>query len=107
MKKSWLSLLFLLACICFPVAVLAQSDTKMRSVTVSNDTDRPAEMNVVGNKIFTDNAPVGKKIEIFSVVGLKVAEIEIKGTSGEYLLSVPKGYYILKMSDIVRKVAIR
>ena len=105
MKKNLLPLLFLLACMCFHTMVLAQQDTKSRSV--SSDSERPIEMFVVGNKIFTGNAPIGKKIEIFSVVGLKIAEIEIKTSSGEYPLNVPKGYYILKMSDIVRKVAIR
>ncbi len=106
MKKSLLSLLFLFACVCFQTTVLAQQDIKPKSVNMV-DTDRIIEMNVVGNKIFTENAPLGKKIEIFSVVGVKVAEIEIKTSSGEYILNVPKGYYILKINDTVRKVAIR
>ena len=107
MKKSLLSLLFLLVCICFQTVVLAQQDAKPKPI--SNDTERVVEMNVVGNKVFTENAPVGKKIEIFSIVGLKVLEIEIKTSSGEYPLNVPKGYYILRINDTntVRKAAIR
>jgi len=104
MKKRLLSLLFML--LLGFVAVLAQ-ETKPKSL-VNADADRVMiEMNVVGNKIITENVPIGKKIEIFSVIGLKVAEFEIKTTSGEYPLNIPKGYYIFKMSDIVRKVAIR
>ena len=105
MKKNLLSLLFLLVCMCFQVAVLAQQDTKRKPV--GNDAERVVEMQVFGNKITIDNAPIGKKIEIFSIVGLKVTEIEIKTSFGEYTLNVPKGYYILRLNDTVRKVAIR
>ncbi|MDR0231857.1 MAG: T9SS type A sorting domain-containing protein [Dysgonamonadaceae bacterium] len=105
MKKNLLSLLFLLAFICFQTAVFAQQDAKQRPI--SNDTDRVMEMSVVGNKIFIENAPVGKKIEVFSVMGLKVTEIKIETPSVEHTLIVPKGYYILKISDTVRKVVIR
>ena len=106
MKKNLFSLLFLLAYMCFQTAVFAQQDTKK---PVSNDPDRAVEMTVVGNKIYVENAPVGKRIEVFSVVGLKVADFEIKTPSGEHLLSVPKGYYILRISDTetIKKVAIR
>ena len=106
MKESLFSLLFMIL-LGYSTAVLAQ-ETRPKSPPVSADVDRiVVEMSVVGNKIVTENVPVGKKIEIFSVIGLKVAEIDIKTTSGEYPLNVSKGYYILKMSDIVRKVAIR
>lgn len=104
MKKSLLSLLFLLACMCFQTVVFAQQDAKK---PVSNDSDQGVEITMVGNRIFVENAPVGKRIEVFSVVGLKVANIEIKTPSGEHLLNVPKGYYILRIGDTVRKVAIR
>ena len=106
MKKRLFSLLFLLAYICFQTAVLAQQDAK--SKVISNDADHVVEMYAVGNKIYTENAPIGKRIEIFSVVGLKVAEIEIKTPTGEYFPNVPKGYYILRIkdTDTIRKVAI-
>ena len=105
MKKRLFSLLFLLAYICFQTAVLAQQDAKTKAV--DGDVDHVMEIYVVGNKITTENAPVGKKIEVFSVVGLKVAEYEIKTPTGEYFLNVPKGYYILRMNGMMRKVAIR
>ena len=109
MKKGLFSLLLFLG-VCFHAIVLAQ-ETKPKQISDVIDRSNTAiEMTIVGNKIFTENAPIGKKIEIFSVVGLKVSEIEIKTPSGEYILSVPKGYYILKINDAnntVRKVAIR
>ena len=106
MKKSLLSLLLLVMFICFQT--LAQ-DTKSKSL--SENSDRAAiEITVVGNKIYIENAPVGKKIEVFSIVGLKVQEIEIKNPTADYTLNVPKGYYILRINDPnapIRKTAIR
>jgi len=105
MKKNLFSLLFLLAYMCFQTSVLAQQDLKQKAV--NGDTDHAIEMYVVGNKIYTENAPIGKKIEVLSIVGPKVAEFEIKSPNGEYFLTVPKGFYILRLNDTVRKVAIR
>ena len=105
MKKNLLSLLFLLACMCLQTTVLAQQEAKLKSI--SSDADCILEMRVAGNTIFTECAPIGKKIEVFSVVGLKVKEFKIETSTGEFTLDVPKGYYIIKLNDTVRKVAIR
>ena len=40
-------------------------------------------------------------------VGIKVKEIEIKQSTAEYTLNIAKGYYIIRIADTVRKVAIR
>jgi len=105
MKKSLFSLLFLILVSC-SISVSAQEVKPKLSENAGSD--RAAiEISIVGNKIFIENAPIGKKIEIFSVVGLKVSEIEIKNSSGEYSLNASKGYYILKISDTFRKVVIR
>ena len=103
MKKSLLSLLFLMIFVCFQTF-----SQDARSKSLSGDNDRAAiEITIVGSRVYIENAPIGKKIEVFSVVGLKVYEIEIKNSSGDYTLNVPKGYYILRVNDIVRKIAIR
>lgn len=97
--------IFLSIFVCFQSEIYAQ-DLKVK--TVSAEGERVGfDLTVVGNKIILENAPVGKKIEIYSVVGLKVNEIEIKSSSSEYILNIPKGYYILKIDDTVRKIAIR
>ena len=105
MRRGLFSLL-LFVWVCFHATTVIAQETRPKQIS---DVDRniTVEMTIVGNKIFTENAPIGKKIEVFSVVGLKVSEIEIKAPSGEYILNVPKGYYILKINDTVRKVAIR
>ena len=59
------------------------------------------------NKIVVENAPAGSKLEIYSVVGIRVKEIPMKQPSGEYTVDIAKGYYIVRIGDTVRKVSIR
>ena len=64
----------------------------------------PIEITAYENRI---NAPVGSILEIYSVVGIKVKEIEVKQSTAEYVVDIAKGYYIIRIGDTVRKVAIR
>ncbi|MCC8200173.1 MAG: T9SS type A sorting domain-containing protein [Tannerellaceae bacterium] len=71
--------------------------------------EQPAsvEITVIDNRIQVNHAPIGSKLEIYSVVGIKVKEFEIKHSSGEYVVNIAKGYYIIRIGETVRKVAIR
>ena len=51
--------------------------------------------------------PADSIVEIYSVVGIKVEEIKIKQPTAEYTLRIAKGYYIVRINDTVRKIAIR
>ena len=65
----------------------------------------PIEITAYENRIKVENAPVGSILEIYSVVGIK--EIEVKQSTAEYVVDIAKGYYIIRIGDTVRKVAIR
>lgn len=71
-------------------------------------TEQPVvEITAFENKIIVNNATVGSLLEIYSVIGTKVKEIEMKETSGEYTVDIAKGYYIIRVGETVRKIAIR
>ncbi len=72
-----------------------------------HDNQSSVEITAYKNYIRVKNAPVGKLLELYSVVGIKVAEIKITSSDGEYSVNIPKGYYIIRIEDIVRKVVIR
>lgn len=59
------------------------------------------------NTIRVENVTIGSKLEIYSVVGIKVKEIPMKQPSGDYPVDIAKGYYIVRIGETVRKVAIR
>lgn len=65
------------------------------------------EMNVVNNILYVRNAPVGAKLQIISIVGNKVREIEMKTSEGAYELNLPRAIYICKLEGTVRKFVIR
>lgn len=90
------------------VSVSAQS---VKSTTITNASKlpepEPIEISVHDGRIIVANAPKGSVLEIYSVVGIKVREIEMKQSSGEYPVNIAKGYYIIRIEDTVRKIAIR
>lgn len=65
------------------------------------------EIGFVNNKILIQNLPYSGKLQIYSVLGVNVATIEVKSGSGEYSVQLPKGYYIVKIADVVRKIAVK
>lgn len=106
MKVFYTILLSLAFSASFP-AVAYSDCQKDISYTTKQNTSPEVEISVIGNRLKVENATVGNKLEIYSVVGVKVLEIEIKQTSGEYTLNIAKGYYIVRINETVRKIVIR
>lgn len=90
----------------YPLEVRAQQVVTSVSATKEKAPDT-VEISAYDNKIVVENAPTGSKLEIYSVVGIRVKEIPMKQPSGEYTVDIAKGYYIVRIGDTVRKVAIR
>ena len=98
-----LSLLFIASA---PVKVSA-ADRFEISYPQKQQTKPEIEISFVDNRIKVKNATIGSKLEIYSVVGLKVMEVEIKHTSSEYPVNLSKGYYIVRVEETVRKIVVR
>ncbi len=84
------------------LGVMAQGDgeeleTELQSVTLS----------VNGEKVYVSGAE-GMVLEIYNLTGVKVATYRIDSDSKQLSLgNLQKGYYILKVGNVVRKVSIR
>lgn len=90
------------------LSVSAQAEKSKEVAHAIKQADlKTVEISAYENHIRVENAPVGSKLEIYSVVGIKVKEIEMKQPSGEYVVNIAKGYYIIRIGETVRKVAIR
>ena len=89
-----------------PLEVMAQqANTTVSRTTVAKDKEPDSvEISAYDNKIVVENAPAGSKLEVYSVVGIRVKE---KQPSGEDTVDLAKGYYIVRIGDTVRKVSIR
>jgi hypothetical protein len=99
-------ILFLGIVTTFPVDAREINMEKPSYSYAAND-PTPIEITAYRNRIKVENAPIGSVLEIYSVVGIKVKEIQMKQSSGEYIVNIAKGYYIIRIADTVRKVAIR
>lgn len=106
MRSIFYSLL--IAFLAIQGSVIAQQQyPKQKDAAIIQTKTDSVQISVSDNHITIVNAPVGSKLEIFSVVGIKVREIEMKQSSGEYTVNIAKGYYIIRIEETVRKVAIR
>ncbi|MDR2496076.1 MAG: hypothetical protein LBD21_03005 [Tannerellaceae bacterium] len=89
-------------------AIVAQQ-TKKEPLSGHKEQALKAEVSVVtiNNHIKVSNAAIGSKLEIYSIVGIKVYEAEIKQESAEYVVNIARGYYIIRIGEAVCKIAIR
>lgn len=109
MKFLLITGLILLSCAGSPALAQEKKTEKDAAVTaVEQKTEEPKlEISAYENRITVNNATVGSTLEIYSIVGIKVKELKIKYSSGEYTVDIAKGYYIVRIGETVEKVAIR
>src|SRR5690554_826206 len=59
------------------------------------------------NRLVIENLPKEDILEIYNIMGVKVYNRRVNAGTNEYILSLPKGYYILKIGKLTKKIAIR
>lgn len=102
------TIILTIACLAsYPVFAQSDKPAERTSATQRQEIPNAIEITASGNRIKIANAPVDSIVEIYSVVGIKVEEIKIKQPTAEYTLRIAKGYYIVRINDTVRKIAIR
>ena len=106
------TILIVLAVHCsFPLVANAQHGIKVVPSHQKENKLRPTkdslEISAYANKVVIKNGKPGKKMEIYSVVGIRVKEITIKEPNCEFEVGLAKGYYIVKIEETVRKIALR
>ncbi|WP_321332761.1 T9SS type A sorting domain-containing protein [uncultured Bacteroides sp.] len=102
MKKQVLSF-FLFSFITLSVALAQQK----QSPPVADDGQTHLTINVVGNTLHVQNAAPDSMMSIYSIVGIKLISVRIDSTDQSIDLNLSKGYYLLKISNTVRKLIIK
>lgn len=88
-----------------PLATLmAQDDRKQE--TVQNE-QVSLTLTVSGSTVRVQNAVPGSLMEVYNILGVKITSVRIDSLDKTLTLNLPKGYYIFKIGDIVRKVIVR
>lgn len=64
-------------------------------------------ITVSGTTIRVQNATPGSTMEVYDILGVKITSVRIDTADKTVTLNLPKGYYIFKVGDTVRKVVIK
>jgi hypothetical protein len=104
--KWFLSIIILLLTLLTPASLWSQNKKEKVVTVVSEETATP-ELYVANNILYIKNAPIGSKLQVITIVGNKVREIEMHVSDGSYELNLPKSIYIFKLEGVVRKFVIR
>ena len=59
------------------------------------------------SRIIIENLPTDNILEIYNIMGVKVYTRRLKAGTNEYNISLPKGYYIIKIGKFTKKIAIK
>ena len=102
MKKRYI-ILALLATLA-PLPILATEDGESDGVEQLELNE--IKISVNGTQIHLTGA-LGKTLEIYDVLGVRVATIKIDSEDKTLALNLKRGCYILKVEKVVRKVSIR
>ena len=77
----------------------------LATILPATATATPANIVFSGNSVTVENAQ-GKILEVISLTGRHVMKKRIESQSQHVELNIPKGCYILKVDNVVRKVSI-
>lgn len=86
----------------FSFAQQTKEDTSQRVVEQS-----AISITITGNTIRVQNAPPGALLEVYNVLGLRVLASKLDASDKTFTLNLSKGCYILKIENVVRKVALK
>ncbi len=100
MKKFFIILLPL-AVFCSSLFAMEQQGKEKVELAV-----RQVTLSVKDNYVRVCGAS-GKDVEIFNLTGVKVSAIHIGSSDESIVLNLPRGCYILKVGNVVRKISIR
>ena len=105
MKRIVFTVVFL-AVLSYQASVFSQDNKKGKEPVMVEEQVTP-EMYVFNNKLILKNAPVGKRVEVITIIGNKIREIQITNSEGEYELNLPRAIYIFRLDGMVKKFVIK
>ena len=104
--KKFLFILLGISFSALSLSLHAQEAKKEKGI-VTEETPTPTMYVVDNNIMYVNDAPIGAKIQIITIVGNKVLEFTVQERNASYVLNLTKAIYIFKMEGMVRKFIIR
>ena len=94
--------------ICF-MSLISLNLTSIYGEEKKTETAQPdAEIVITysGNELSVKNVTPGSSIDIYTVFGVKVLSIPSESANKETDLNLPKGYYLVRVGNVVKKLVI-
>lgn len=105
MKKIYISILLILA---FAFSFEGNKIFAFNQNSIQmTETEEETKISISENRLVIENLKQDSILEVYSIVGVKVYSIKIKAGTNEYPLNLPKGYYIIRIGSITKKIALR
>lgn len=98
--RRYCKIFILTLCLASPLATFSQAK-------VDAEKSAPIEVVVNGETIQVSGIPSNGKVEIYSIIGSKVAILTVKDGTATEELNLTKGYYILKTANSAKKIAVK
>lgn len=106
MRKFYLTILFILFLLfSFGLEDISAQD-QSRGVVMQENVPE-IKIKVSDNRLIIENLPKDDVLEIFNIMGVKVYTQRVKAGTNEYPINLPKGFYIIRVGTITKKIAVK
>lgn len=102
MKKCLLRIFLISALVCLPATMYA-TPTEVLEQEAAAELQNEIKVLVKGNTIRVTGA-AGCTLEVYSITGARLKSVRISANDETVNPGVPRGCYIIKVGDVVRKV---
>lgn len=71
------------------------------------ESQEKTKIKITGNQLIIEDLSQDGVLDIYNIMGAKVFNRRVKTGTNQYTLSLPRGYYIIKIGKITQKIAIK
>ena len=87
-------------------AVVGATAVSSPAIEVAQQQEQPVGISYSEGVLYVSGAD-GQQMEVVSLTGKKVLQTKIDSPAQRIEISLPKGCYIVKIGDVVRKISVR
>lgn len=88
--------------------VLAQAQGRGEDVREEQLVEKgQASVNVADNCLYLSGIPAGTKVVVMNMLGVSVLSFETTSDSEKFPLSLKKGFYVVKVENLVQRFVIK
>lgn len=95
-------------CVCFLLAISVSASSKgVKTIAVTESEKQTVELIINGDRYPIQNVNPTAQVNVYNIIGTKITSFQIKSGISDSSVSLPKGYYIIKIDDSTRKIAVK